>query len=199
MSAATLDGVDVLVMPDGSYGSWLSADRADALRSWVRAGGRLVAMERAVPSVARLDGFDATVRATPEADTTADARLQPYSERERRDASGSVPGAVYRVALDNTHPLAFGYPGWTYVLKRRVQPVDFLADGWNVGVVRSGVPAAGFAGAEARERLKDSLVFGVEGVGRGEVVYLADSPLFRGFWADGQLLFANAVFGMEAW
>ena len=36
-------------------------------------------------------------------------------------------------------------------------------------------------------------------VGRGEVVYLADSPLFRGFWADGQLLFANAVFGMEAW
>ena len=199
VSAATLADVDVLVMPDGSYGSWLSADRADALRSWVRAGGRLVAMERAVTSVARLDGFDAAVRDAPEADTTAEARLQPYAERERRDASESVPGAVYRVALDPTHPLAFGYPDWTYVLKRRVAPVDFLTDGWNVGVVRSGAPAAGFAGVQARERLEDSLVFGVEDAGRGEVVYLADSPLFRGFWADGQLLFANAVFGMEAW
>ena len=129
----------------------------------------------------------------------AAAALRPYAERERRGASESVPGAVYRVALDPTHPLAFGYPDWTYVLKRRVAPVDFLADGWNVGVVRSGVPAAGFAGVQARERLEDSLVFGVEDVGRGEVVYLADSPLFRGFWADGQLLFANAVFGMEAW
>ena len=84
-------------------------------------------------------------------------------------------------------------------LQRAKHRVDFLTDGWNVGVVRSGVPAAGFAGVQARERLEDSLVFGVEDVGRGEVVYLADSPLFRGFWADGQLLFANAVFGMEAW
>jgi hypothetical protein len=31
-------------------------------------------------------------------------------------------------------------------------------------------------------------------MGRGEVVYLADDPLFRGFWYGGRLLLANAVF-----
>jgi hypothetical protein len=200
LSASDLDGVDVLVMPDGGYGSWLTSERADALRQWVRAGGRLVALERAATALAGRDGFGLDTRDAPEADSTAEARLRRYAERDRQSATGDVPGAVYRVALDNTHPLAFGYPEWTYVLKRRVAPADFFApgDGWNVGVVRSGAPAAGFAGAEAQSRLEDSVVFGVEEVGRGSVVYLLDSPLFRGFWADGHLLFANAVFGMEA-
>jgi hypothetical protein len=35
---------------------------------------------------------------------------------------------------------------------------------------------------------------GVQTMGRGSVVYLADDPLFRGFWYNGQLLFSNAVF-----
>ncbi|PAP76250.1 M14 metallopeptidase family protein [Rubrivirga marina] len=200
VSASDLDGVEVLVMPDGGYGAWLTTDRADVLRQWVRAGGRLVAMERGATALAGLDGFGLDTRDAPDADSTAEARLRRYAERDRQSASGDVPGAVYRVALDNSHPLAFGYPDWTYVLKRRVAPSDFFepGDGWNVGVVRSGAPAAGFAGAEAQGRLEDSLVFGVEEIGSGSVVYLLDSPLFRGFWADGQLLFANAVFGMEA-
>ncbi|MEM7789374.1 MAG: M14 metallopeptidase family protein [Bacteroidota bacterium] len=196
--ASDLDGVDVLVLPDGSYGSWLSASRAEEIRDWVRAGGRLVAFERAVTALARRDGFSVRVRDAPEADTSAEARLQSYGDRTRRGVSGDVPGAIYRVALDNTHPLAFGYPDHLYILKRRATAVEFLTDDWNVGVVRDGAPTAGFAGAEAQARLGDTLVFGVEEMGRGEVVYFVDNPLFRGFWADGQLLFANAVFGMEA-
>ena len=35
---------------------------------------------------------------------------------------------------------------------------------------------------------------GVQELGRGSVVYLADDPLFRGFWYNGKLLFSNAVF-----
>jgi len=34
----------------------------------------------------------------------------------------------------------------------------------------------------------------VEEVGRGEVVYLLDDPLFRGFWYNGELVFSNALF-----
>ena len=198
VSAADLADVDVLVMPDGGYGSWLSEGRTEAVRDWVRAGGRLVALGRAVTALAGKDGFGVAVREPADADTTADAQLRRYGDRERRGVSGDVPGAIYRVALDASHPLAYGYPDHTYVLKTRAASVAFLADGWNVGVVRNGAPAAGFAGAEAQERLRDTLVFGVEEVGRGQVVYLVDSPLFRGFWADGELLFANAVFGMGA-
>ena len=198
LSAATLAEADVLVMPDGGYRAWLTDDRAGVLREWVRAGGRLVALERAVTALAGQDGFGIKTRDAAPADTTADGRLRRYGDRERREVSADVPGAVYRVALDSSHPLAYGYPEHAYVLKRRAAAVEFLADGWNVGVVRDGAPTAGFAGAGAQARLADTLVFGVEEVGRGQVVYLVDSPLFRGFWADGQLVFANAVFGLEA-
>ena len=192
-----LDEVDVLIVPDGGWGSWLSEDRAGGLREWVREGGRLVALERAATALGAREGFGITRREAPEADST-EARLQPYAARARRRAARDTPGAVFRVQLDNTHPLAYGYPDWAYVLKRRVAPVELLADGWNVGVVREGAPAAGFAGTEARQRLTDTLVFGVEEVGRGHVVYLVDSPVFRGFWRDGELLMANAVFGLGA-
>ncbi len=198
VSAAELAELDVLVMPDGGYRQWLSDERADALRDWVRAGGRLIAMEGAVTALAGKDGFGVATRKAAAPDTSAERRLRRYGDRERQDVSGDVPGAIYRVALDDSHPLAYGYPDHMYVLKRRTTAVEFLADGWNVGVVRSGAPTAGFAGAETRERLADTLVFGVHGLGRGHVVTMVDSPLFRGFWADGQVLFANAVFGMEA-
>ena len=196
VTAATLADTDVLVMPDGGYTSWLTADRADVVRQWVRAGGRLVALERAVTALAGTDGWGVTVREAATPDSSADARLRRYGDRERQGVSDDLPGAIFRVALDPTHPLALGYPDHAYVLKRSTAAVEFLEDGWNVGVVRSGAPTAGFAGAGAQARLEDTLVFGVEEIGRGQVVYLVDSPLFRGFWADGQLLFANAVFGL---
>ena len=197
-SRADLDDADVLVLPDGGYRSWLTDDRAATLHEWVRAGGRIVALEGAATAFAGKDGFGIAEREAPAADTTAEARLRRYGDRERTGVSEDIPGAVFRVTLDETHPLAYGYPDHTYVIKRRTNPVDFLEDGWNVGVLRSGAPTAGFAGTAAQDRLTDSLVFGVEDVGRGAVVYLLDDPLFRGFWADGQLLFANAVFGLGA-
>ena len=197
-SMTDLDDVDVLILPDGGWNGWLSEERAAGLRGWVRGGGRLIALERAATALGRRDGFGLTAREAPAPDTSAEARLQPYAERARRRAAGDTPGAVFRVQMDGTHPLAYGYPDWTYVLRRRVAPVEFLASGWNVGVIRDGAPAAGFAGTDARQRLTDTLVFGVESVGRGQVVYLVDSPLFRGFWRDGELLMANAVFGLGA-
>ena len=67
----------------------------------------------------------------------------------------------------------------------------------NVRKVRKlygGKILAGFAGSKAQEKLKNSLIFGTQDLGRGQVVYLANDPLFRGFWQNGKLLFGNAVF-----
>ena len=53
---------------------------------------------------------------------------------------------------------------------------------------------AGFTGRNAKNTLKNTLLMGVQSMGRGNIVYLADDPLFRGFWYGGKLLFGNAVF-----
>ena len=53
---------------------------------------------------------------------------------------------------------------------------------------------AGFAGVNTRQKLKDGLLIGVQDLGRGNIVYFADNPVFRAFWENGKLLVANAVF-----
>jgi hypothetical protein len=66
--------------------------------------------------------------------------------------------------------------------------------GWNVGVIKKDNQVAGFVGSKLKDKLKDGLLFGVQDMGEGYVIYLADDPLFRSFWENGKLLFSNAVF-----
>ena len=106
-----------------------------------------------------------------------------------------MQGSVYRVQLDNTHPLAFGYGSSYFALVRNPLNYRFLSDGgWNVGVLKKNSYAAGFTGVQARRQLVDTFVLGTQEMGRGQVVYMADNPLFRAFWQGGKLLFSNAVF-----
>jgi hypothetical protein len=55
-------------------------------------------------------------------------------------------------------------------------------------------PVQGFAGYAMNQKLENSLVFGLEVKGEGSIVYMVDNPLFRDFWENGKLIFANAVF-----
>ena len=191
---ADVEGYDVLVLPSGSYGDVLTPECLSDLRGWVRAGGRLVVMERAISYFAGQDGFG--VEQKRDAQAPADsARLRRYADRDREAVTDDVPGSVHRARMDVTHPLGFGLHDPYPTLKRSDDAYAFLEDGWNVGVLPdSGRPASGFAGHEAQRKLEETLVFGVEDVGRGCVVYLVDNPLFRGFWYGGKLVFANAVF-----
>jgi hypothetical protein len=121
--------------------------------------------------------------------------LKKYEDREKDYLRNSIPGAVYRVELDNTHPLAFGYPSQYYTLKQDTNMYEYIiGSGWNVGVIRKNNYITGFAGFNTKEKLKDGLVFGVQEIGRGNVVYFTDDPIFRGFWENGKLLLANAIF-----
>lgn len=192
---ADLNDYDVLILPSGSYGNVLTDTKLSALKDWIRAGGRLIALERAVGFLAGKDGFAVKEKAPEDAvPDSLEQMLQPYGERERRSISKDVPGSIYRIPLDNTHPLAYGYEDSYFTLKQSAAAFDFLEQGWNVGVLRTDAPLSGFAGYQARQKLKDSLVFGVQEMDAGEVVYLVDNPLFRGFWYGGKLLFGNAVF-----
>ena len=90
--------------------------------------------------------------------------------------------------------MGFGLSGGYYSLVLNAYNFDFLKDGWNVGYLKNDNYVAGFSGKNVKEKLKNTLLMGVQTMGRGSVVYLADDPLFRGFWYNGKLLFSNAVF-----
>ena len=193
---------DVLIMPNGYYRSLSDKNAVEPIRNWVKEGGRLIAMENAVAQLSRLEWgihlkSDDAGKKDEDKDKKADdyAALHRYDGREREEVASSVPGSIYRVELDNSHPLAFGYSNRYYTLKQDENVYEFFKEGgWNVGVIKKDGYVSGFTGNKAKSKLKDGLVFGVEELGKGEVVYLADDPLFRSFWENGKLLFCNAVF-----
>ena len=185
---------DVLIMPDGRYND-LSSDN---LQSWVRDGGKLIAMENAVASLVDKKGFEIKKKENKKddkADAKTKAAVKVYADRNRDAIRSSIPGAIFKLDMDNTHPLAFGFPNYYYTLKLSDDIYDMLGeDNWNVGTVAKNGYVAGFAGFQSKQKINNGMLLGVQSLGRGSVVYLVDDPLFRSFWENGKLLFSNAVF-----
>ena len=188
---------DVVILPSGNYGEVLTESRLGEIREWIRAGGRLIAIEGAARFLAGKEGFSLTKFEKKDEDKKEkepESLLKRYADRDRTAISEEVSGAIFRASLDVTHPLAFGYNEVYFTLKRANEAHTWLAEGWNVGVVHKNSLVSGFAGSKAEVAQENSLLFGTESLGRGEVIYLLDSPIFRGFWYGGRLLLANAVF-----
>jgi hypothetical protein len=190
--------INVLVMPDGFYNTIFSnKEQNELLKDFVRRGGKIIALEGAVTQMSRNDwGFKLKGADDKKDDDKKDdySRLKKYENRERDWLVNSTPGSIYKVDMDNSHPLGFGYPDGYYTLKQDDNLYEFLKDGWNVGIIKKENYVSGFTGIRAKEKLKDGTLFGVMEMGRGSVVFLADNPMFRSFWENGKLLFCNAVF-----
>ncbi|WP_117884481.1 M14 metallopeptidase family protein [Aureibaculum luteum] len=199
-----LDKYDVLVLPSGSYGSILKKEKLSELKKWVQSGGRIVAIDRALNTFADSDDFDlATFK--DEDDKKENEKedkewkekliLEDYDNLERQSLSNIITGSIFKASMDNTHPLGFGYQKSYHTLRLNSNHYTYLKDGGNVSVIKSKNDlVSGFAGVNALKNIDESLVFGVEDMGRGAVIYLADNPLFRSFWENGKLVFCNAIF-----
>ncbi|MBX3256858.1 MAG: zinc carboxypeptidase [Chitinophagaceae bacterium] len=189
------DDLDVLIMPDGRYKFLTEEKGMKELKSWIGRGGKLIAMESAVAQLARNEG-SLKFKRDEDSSEKKDAyiALKKFENLERDFISSTTPGSIYKVQLDNTHPLVFGYPDYYYTLKMDDNFYEFIDEGWNVGVIKKDNWVTGFVGAKLKKKLNDGLIFGVQEMGRGGIVYLADNVLFRNFWQNGKLLFCNALF-----
>jgi hypothetical protein len=190
-----LKAYDVIIMPDGNYKILKDKSAIEKLKDFVTDGGRLIAIQGAVNILADQGDFGIkNKKDKDEEDSSSYADLKKYSNREREDIPNNIPGAIYKVEMDNTHPLAYGYANFYYTLKQDPNIYEFMKDGWNVGVLKKDNYVTGFTGFKVKNKLKDGTLFGVYEMGNGSVVYLSDNPIFRLFWENGKLLLSNAVF-----
>lgn len=194
---------DVLIIPEGYY-RLFEESTVEKISDWVDEGGRLILIANAINSFADQKAFQLKRFASEEDKINAEKEAKErkekegftrYEDAERKQVSEYISGAIYKVSVDNSHPLGFGLNDFYYTLKTNELRFAYLEDGWNVGILKGKTkPVQGFAGFKVNKTLQNSLVFGVESKGDGQVVYLVDNPLFRCFWENGKLLFANAVF-----
>ena len=193
---ADFKNFNTLILPDGNYKFLNTKDAAASLKQWINAGGKLIAMENAVKQISALE-WGIKLKKIPE-DKTDTAlgyiALKKYADREKENVTNNIPGAIYKMEIDNSHPLGYGYPNFYYTLKLNENAYEYLRDGWNVGIIKKTQPVAGFVGNTIKNNLKDAVLLGELPVGKGSVIFFADDPLFRSFWENGKMLFANAVF-----
>lgn len=193
LARANLKNYQVLIIPDGNYRSLGEKTISDKLKDFVRTGGKLIAIDNAVAQMAGSD-WGIKLKEDKSEDKSDYANVKKYADRENQYLTNSIPGAIYKLELDNTHPLGFGYPDFYFTLKQDGNVYEFMKDGWNVGLMKKDAYVTGFAGTKLKPKLKDGVVFGVQDMGSGNVIYFGENPLFRNFWENGKLLICNAVF-----
>jgi hypothetical protein len=172
----------------------------------VAAGGNLISIGGSCRNFADKNGWGLTrfsgemdeSNRTAEYDAhSASDIYAPFALNDRLSIMDQIPGAVYSISIDPTHPLSFGYSSTYLSIKTSSMRFSPLSSegGTNVGVLKGDAEAlTGFAGDRANEKLNNSLSFGVQSIGSGSAIYLIDNVLFRGFWKNGHKFFANAVF-----
>ncbi|WP_339698472.1 M14 family metallopeptidase [uncultured Marixanthomonas sp.] len=194
-----LRNYDVLVMPDGWYNDILDNDTFNNIKDWVRSGGKVIAIGDAVDSFEGKDDFalqlnkDETKQEG--TDSTKSNNLTPYDQQEQESTKDMITGSIFKVTMDPSHPMAFGYDDTYFSLKLGNTSYRFLDSGYNIGYIKGEAEnVSGFAGEDAKKGLTNSLVFGEDRLGQGSVIYLVDDVLFRSFWQNGKLLFVNSLF-----
>ena len=217
------DDLDVLILPNGSYGflktevspsaqvkketsasMLIKQSPPPVLLNWVNRGGRLVVIGSAMKKFVDQKGYGLVKYESEVAKKEAKKndekqqlaeRGKKYSDRKRKKLIDNTYGSIVKVEMDKSHPLAFGYNDQYFALKLEKTLYPLLPKGWNVGTLKDpDSHIAGFMGHRIKKKIQNNLMFGVHEAKKGSIIYIADNLLFRSFWYNGKLLLGNAVF-----
>lgn len=196
-SRIDLTTYDILILPDGrGYNSFLSSHIKEKIKDWVKRGGKLIVMGGAINALTSSDKDFNIKEKEIEKDSTN--TISSFEVSEREQIKSEITGAIFKATVDNTNPLAYGYDDTYFTLKLGDRAYKYLENGSAVYLSEgANQPVSGFAGSEAKKKIAETLIFGTEEMGRGQIIYMVDNPLFRGFWENGKLFFANALFMVQ--
>lgn len=186
--AISLSQLDVVFVPEGYQGQ-----QTENLKQWISQGGTCIVLGS---GAANFMEADFGMKVTEETPPIFSRDLGNYGNMERSSISESIIGAIYRCEMDTTHPLSFGYqePYFTLRLAADIYPFQ----GTIVQKIQDkNAWIAGFAGYKVKYQQQGAVTVGTHAVGSGKIVYFFDNPLFRGFWTNGKLQVANAMYFMR--
>ena len=199
ISRVNLTDYDVILLPPGTY-----TKQKEKLTEFVKNGGRLVAFESAIKLFASEEStnlYKAVEARKKEKEKEEDkltsgdtSHLKKFENQRRERLKDRSAGSIYRIGLDDTHPYAFGLGNEWFMMKTSSDHYPFLAKGNNIAYILNSEPVAGFAGNKFQENVKNTIAVASESIGRGEVIYITDSPYYRAYWKSGRILLGNILF-----
>ena len=192
-----LSKYNTLILVSGGYNNLDSAD-IQRINEWAAEGNTLITIGRATSWAVRQklvkEEFVKKKEAKP--DTTGIKRF-PYEGARERRGKDEVGGAIFKIDLDITHPIGYGYHSSELPVYRNnnvwIKPSKNEFS--NVGIYTSDPHIDGFIAEDVlNDYLKKSASIVVSRMGRGRAVLFSEDPNFRGTWYGTNKLFLNAIF-----
>ncbi|MCH2217779.1 MAG: zinc carboxypeptidase [Flavobacteriales bacterium] len=193
---ASLDNYNTLVMVSGSY-EQLDSLQQKKIKEWISKGNTLVTIGRASQWLIKKNMVKQSLTVAPTTKGTKPTTRLPYVDASEHLGRERLGGAIFKVDLDLTHPLGFGYR--TPKIPVYKNNTVFLQPSKNPYATVSKYTADphidGFISTKNLNiYLKPSASLVVSPVGKGRAIMFADNPNFRGAWYGTNKLFLNALF-----
>ncbi|MEK6754744.1 MAG: M14 family zinc carboxypeptidase [Bacteroidota bacterium] len=204
-----LSKFDVLIIPDGfNYQSVFDSAKVDKMKRWVQSGGVLIGLEGGAQFLTKSKSgiTTAVLRSEKKEDEKTKeekeqekakkeiTKRQSFFEKEERDRLERIPGTVFKVLVDTTHPIGYGYPSEIHVFKSDAGPYELAESGHNVArFSKDSVQTSGYASREKAQKVADAAYIADFRIGRGRAVLFSENVTFRRFWTGLQKLLLNSI------
>lgn len=174
-------------------GSGLPERLQGEIAEWTRRGGTLITYKGGNSFINRVKA--GSVESIPSASFEGIDKLN-YGSRSAAYSHHSIPGSVFEVKLDITHPLCYGYTRETIpVFKGNANAYKPLQAPFSNPAIFTQEPLlSGYSSKENVDRIAGSAFISVHSSGRGRVVSFYDNTNFRAIWYGTSKLFMNSIF-----
>jgi hypothetical protein len=191
LSSADLNRYSCIVLLERA--SNFSTKDIDNLKQWVNNGGTLLSYGYGLDFLKQEEFLN--ISTIPAAKPVNNRDIK-YQQRFDLSHVHRIPGAIYEIEPDLSHPLFYGYhdtsipvfKDFTIAIQADEQP--FV----NPARYSSSPLLSGYSSKQNVERIQNSAYCVVGKMGKGKVIYLVDNPNFRGAWYGTSKIFANAIF-----
>jgi len=204
-----LSKFDVIILPDAfNYQTAFDSAKTDRLKRWVQSGGVLIGIEggaqfltkgksgitaAALKSEKKEDEKSKEEKELDKAKKEQSKRLTLF-EKEEKNRLDHIPGTIFKVLVDTTHPIGFGIPGEVFVFKSDSPPIELTDVGHNVArFSRDSMQVSGYITKEKAQKVAEAAFVQDFRVGKGRAVLFAENITFRRFWSGLEKLLLNAI------
>jgi hypothetical protein len=195
LGRANLNRYNVITMAGGSYQGIDSAGLA-SLRWWIEGGGTLITMENACEWAVNNRLATAKFRRTDASRRDSLPARRAYADDWKYSGARAMPGSIFELSIDRTHPLFFGYEGNRLSAFRSTTVfMEPSADPYATPAVYTQNPLlAGYLHRDYETAIRNSAAVLVSSLRSGRTILMSDDPNFRAFWFGTNKLFLNAIF-----
>lgn len=186
LNGAELERFSHVILAGGS----VSGGALEALKSYVAGGGTLIGLSSSRASVAEAAGWSLkSKRYSPNLEGLA------FGELSEERARHTIPGTIFVVEFDLSHPLSFGLPAKFPVFRDSSSFVEVPTEA-GVSVAKYGREPllAGYVSPEVAKLVPGSAAILAKRVGRGRVILIEDNPNFRAFFTGPNRILGNSLF-----